>query len=592
MVVLQPIGNNRHSGDAPKPGKEAASSIVPTADDMTSRTAALSRYLAALDSPADNNPSVAMAPELNAPVAVTTAKSDEFETTFGNAISTDLFSGHKVVAMPSPGGNSVREIVSSREPASGGNRRTGTPTGSRPRSRSAGRAPQSTARDIVQEAYDRMGVSREDLTGDADKFQARYRAAAALSASGTDQPALAATSPTHTQRGRVMDFSPDGQRRARSLSRGRKLTSRWPPAREEDKQDKRESRRESAPEKPAAATPTDLRVETALPTPPSILRQGMPQQSEQRPETPVEESIRINRSSSFPSSPNRLKLKMQRKSVPPPPPPPEPQSQPAPLAEEAEESISAVSSDTGLSVKDRITAISGGKDKSNRNFPKRALPVPYTKQARPPKIDIYEEIRKKDEDEPSRRAPEPSNFPPSPVAAAAADAAAELVRKNQYGRPRTTPSSSNDKSDSFLSPTNSKPPIEIAGADESGGVTDTGSVALSSVSADEFPDRSPLRITAKKENLTKRWNGVTARSTVQTPPITPNYSTSSDQIERLVEERVHVQLEELETRMGAQMLRLERQMEERMKNRMDKLENKMDKIGSMLSLLLSNRQEI
>ena len=585
MVVLQPIGNNRHSGDAPKPGKEAASSIVPTADDMTSRTAALSRYLAALDSPADNNPSVAMAPELNAPVAVTTAKSDEFETTFGNAISTDLFSGHKVVAMPSPGGNSVREIVSSREPASGGNRRTGTPTGSRPRSRSAGRAPQSTARDIVQEAYDRMGVSREDLTGDADKFQARYRAAAALSASGTDQPALAATSPTHTQRGRVMDFSPDGQRRARSLSRGRKLTSRWPPAREEDKQDKRESRRESAPEKPAAATPTDLRVETALPTPPSILRQGMPQQSEQRPETPVEESIRINRSSSFPSSPNRLKLKMQRKSVPPPPPPPEPQSQPAPLAEEAEESISAVSSDTGLSVKDRITAISGGKDKSNRNFPKRALPVPYTKQARPPKIDIYEEIRKKDEDEMSRRAPEPSNFPPSPVAAAAADAAAELVRKNQYGRPRTARNSSNGgKLDPFLSPVNNKPPI------------DAGSVAHSSGSASEFP-RSPSRITTtKKENLTQRWNGAVTRSTFHAPaPVkssTSNYSKGPDQIERLVEERVHAHVIEFETRMEAQMLRLERRMEERMMNHTDKVEAQMAQMGSMLSILLSHKQEI
>ena len=282
------------------------------------------------------------------------------------------------------------------------------------------------------------------------------------------------------------------------------------------------------------------------------------------------------RSSSFPSSPTKTLKK--RMSAPTPPEP-----QPAPFEEEEE--AEAVSSDTGQSVKDRVTAISGGKDKSNRNFPKRALPIPYSKQAHPPKIDIYEEIRKKAEDEPSRRAPEPSNFPPSPVAAAAADAAAELVRKNQYERPRTSPSSINGgKLDPFLSPVNNKPPI------------DADSVAHSSGSAGEFP-RSPSRITTtKKDKLTKRWNGAVTRSTFHAPaPVkssTPNYSKGPDQIERLVEERVHAHVIEFETRMEAQMLRLERRMEERMMNHTDKVEAQMAQMGSMLSILLSHKQEI
>jgi CII-binding regulator of phage lambda lysogenization HflD len=67
---------------------------------------------------------------------------------------------------------------------------------------------------------------------------------------------------------------------------------------------------------------------------------------------------------------------------------------------------------------------------------------------------------------------------------------------------------------------------------------------------------------------------------------------NNENFDRIVEERVQAQISELETRMTSQMLRLERRMEERMQDRMDQLESKIDKIGSMLSAILSHQKEI
>ena len=141
-----------------------------------------------------------------------------------------LYNGHKVVAMPSLGGMSVQKVVTSRNET---------------RSRSAGRTPRS--RDIVQEVYDRMGVSRDDLRhSKADQFHERYRAAAALSTTNlhnnnnnlntsgsTNGTPSSTTTTTTATRGRSMEpkdhRQTDGNRRARSLSRGRKISSLWPP---------------------------------------------------------------------------------------------------------------------------------------------------------------------------------------------------------------------------------------------------------------------------------------------------------------------------------------------------------------------------
>lgn len=550
--------------------------------DMASRTAALSRYLAALDSPpaAPGNASAPAAPDLTSRISVSSSQDhNEFETSFSSN-TTDLYNGHKVVAMPSLGGKSVREVVSSREPpAPTVVRRSVTP--GQQRSRSAGRAPQGkSSRDIVQDVYDRMGVSREDLGGDADKFQVRYRAAAALSAN-VEMPT----------RGRSFDACTDGQRRARSLSRGRSVTGRWPPTREQDEREQRGTR-ESAPERATTSMSMDTRVDNA----PTTRHQVVQQQAKQSLVAAVDDANRINRASSSTaaSNPPSKKPSTTRKA-------PEPLST-QPSDDQGEDPTGPGVPDgiSSLSVKDRVTALTGGK--SNRNFPKRSLPVQYAKRPPPPKIDIYEEIRKNKEEDTTAPlpAPEPSNIPPSPAAAAAADAAAELVRKNQYGRLHNNArhgSSSNGtkKMDSFQTPNSNKPPIEISGTDDMGGLADSGSVALSSVSADEYMDRSPVSLPAKKEPVSRRWNGVasTHRAVIQSPgSVKSTYSLNADQIDRLVEERMQTHIADLESKMGAQMMRLESYLEERMQTRMDQLEVKIDKIGAMLTNILSHRREL
>ena len=127
-----------------------------------------------------------------------------------------------------------------------------------------------------------------------------------------------------------------------------------------------------------------------------------------------------------------------------------------------------------------------------------------------------------------------------------------------------------------------------------GGLADSGSVALSSVSADEYMDRSPVSLPAKKESGYRRWNGVanTNRAVIQSPgSVKSTYSLNADQIDRLVEERMQTHIADLESKLGAQMMRLEGYLEERMQTRMDQLEVKIDKIGAMLTNILSHRRE-
>ena len=201
---------------------------------------------------------------------------------FSAPISDDWYHGHKVVAMPSSafGGMSIREVVSSRNTETATNNAS---TGARPRrSNSLGRGPIRPGRDIVQDVYDRMGVSytramdynsateeetnyanaatsSNDLAGNAsrtgrsrlsEKFSGRYRTAAAMARStpSTTNTSInvnatsrgrnpeITTGTNSSPRGRTLEAEgadleeSEGQRRARSLSRGRSVQGRWPPA--------------------------------------------------------------------------------------------------------------------------------------------------------------------------------------------------------------------------------------------------------------------------------------------------------------------------------------------------------------------------
>ena len=95
-----------------------------------------------------------------------TTSSSTMSTSLAQRPAMEMYKGHKVVAMPSSSfnGMSVRDVVSSRTNFNP----------DRQRSLSAGRAT-TRSRDIVQEVYDRMGVSRpattdpfDDTNGDKD----------------------------------------------------------------------------------------------------------------------------------------------------------------------------------------------------------------------------------------------------------------------------------------------------------------------------------------------------------------------------------------------------------------------------------------
>jgi hypothetical protein len=490
----------------------------------------------------------------------------------------DSQNGHKVVAMPST--LNVQEVVSSRN---------GTFNANRPRSLSAGRAA-TRPRDIVQEVYDRIGVSRDapaeafsperrghsspslqrgqQSTADsaADKFSQRYREAAAL------------TGP----RGRSADSDVIGERRSRSLSRGRAVAGRWPPA--------------PASEPSPVQTPVKLwKKEEATPVaavPPSPNRKPQYSRSESQDDSEDNDS----------------------------------------LSKESQEKDVTTSIPSGA-VKDRISAYAGVRNSSRSfNAKKQAHKIPYgTPRERPPKIDIYEEARRleptsktgDEDDKNTGLAPAPSAIPPSPAAAAAADAAAELVyRRSSVGSAKSlgrtpkstpTPKASSGITGGYLaaikSPPSANKPVapiatdaplaEISAADGNG---DGNSVAASSVSVDDFAfspsSNRGESASAKKPSWTERHNKTqvspTARSanggyysTNDTSQHAKPAAPASADIEKIVEQRVQARVCVVEMRMEEKMQRLEKRMEERMKARIDVIDEKIDKMNSMLAMLLS-----
>ena len=173
---------------------------------------------------------------------------------------------------------------------------------------------------------------------------------------------------------------------------------------------------------------------------------------------------------------------------------------------------------------------------------------------------------------------------------------------------------------------------EIAAADESGGVADLNSVALSSMSGDEFgqhnsPDRrpnpssngGPSSSSTKKPAWAERGattfpgipvvnntavtptrfpgnlrstsssNHPTKTVPAKTPPDTIN-NTLQEMMDRSVEERVQSRMSEVEARYEAKLLKLQTQLEEKMNRRVGALESQIENLGSMLAALArSNR---
>ena len=476
--------------------------------------------------------------------------------------SDDMYKGHKVVVMPSSTLN-VRDVVSSRN----------TLNGERPRSLSAGRA-QLRSRDIVQEVYDRMGVSRDapaeafsperrgqlvreqSAADPAEKFSQRYREAAALSSS----------------RGRSADPGFNEERRSRSLSRGPAVAGRWPPAPAND----------SPVQAPAKSWKREELASVAA-APLSLNWTGHSSRSESQEDN--EDS----------DSPRRESQEDATTSTP--------------------------------SVKERISAYAGVRTPSRNFSTKKPANYNYgTTRERLPKIDIYQEAGKlesaskkgDDNDKSAGLASAPSAIPPSPAAAAAADAAAELVYRRSSGgsvkstgwtsksTPKantngiSTPKAMNGITGGYLAAIKSPPstskavaPIlteaPLAEISAAGGYGDGNSPAASSVSVDDFVaspagNRSEYAL-AKKPSWAARG---TARSANEgTSRHAKPSALSSADIDRIVEQRVHSRLSVIEMRLEEQMQRLEKRVEERMKARIKVIDEKIDKMNSMLAMLLS-----
>eukprot|EP00541_Cyclophora_tenuis_P011088 CAMPEP_0116554690 /NCGR_PEP_ID=MMETSP0397-20121206/7731_1 /TAXON_ID=216820 /ORGANISM="Cyclophora tenuis, Strain ECT3854" /LENGTH=400 /DNA_ID=CAMNT_0004079877 /DNA_START=10 /DNA_END=1213 /DNA_ORIENTATION=+ len=391
----------------------------------------------------------------------------------------------------------------------------------------------------------------------------------------------------------------DGNRRARSLSRGRKLSGLWPPqakspaevgSPERKTNDREQSRLEVTPPNTPPSQPADGGIEPAsnrsIPDPPkAVARAAFNQQS-------------VGRTLSTKENPFNKR---------------QPADEPPSEIHTSPPEIHRVPS-----IKDRINAFTGNKSPSNKSFPNpKIYPPQYSKRDFPPQINMYEESRKQEDLNPSQDdvdpclAPQPSTVPPSPAAVAAADAAAELVRRQQtqptrkFGRSKTSTTTEGYLGAATRGSLHSAPLAEIAAADESGGVLDLNSVAMSSVSGDDYGGGpgSPTKRESQPAYTSKRpaWaergtsylNLSSSARGLRKLNATPSTGSnlSADAIEKLVEERVQARVAEVESRFEAQMLRLENRLEQKVNARIGGLETKIDKIEMMISeLIRSSRQ--
>lgn len=534
----------------------------------------------------------------------------------------------KVVAFPSRGRMSVAEAVST----SNSKLQQQQPQKPRPRSLSAGRT-RTRPQDLVQDIYDRMGLSlkRSDPIGirgrellrDRDDPPPQQLAVTTSSSSGhlpvtsTSEPSMrargsqgAATgNPPQLQdryrttanntRGRGRLLEEQEQRRSRSLSRGRKLALQWPPP-EEGGGDS------------FSPTGSPLRVSTpatAKQTGTTPTRAGYGNATEYR-------AFSYKNNSSKDWNDEKKQEQVGASSV-----------------EEYQKEILKV---TPPSVKARATVYGGtAKPKSNRNM-MRSYDQQYAAQfavrEKPPKVDIYGSCNDNDDDAnvgeekkeddlvqgSAANHPQQEHASPLPVAS---DCAVEHARqrmginnnnsggggKNKQNwetssasSSRSTKSAANVAStflaaiqpprESLSSNRNLTAPMaEITASNEDQVINDGSSVAMSSVSVEEFAPATTYRREGKKLSWQER-NRVPAYSSSGGVGVYPTAATtnitgknlSAEAIERIVDERVQAQFLTLESRMEASMRRWMKKMDEKMMTRLEAMEEKISGMNSVL----------
>jgi len=537
--------------------------------------------------------------------------------------------GHKVVALPTRRGR-VRDMASGRP-------RTRSLSAGRSRIR-----PQDLVQDIYDRmgvGYKRGQETkldgevqpsstyleqrgRDPTPRDSDMrqpgFQDRYKAAARFS------------------RGRSLEKEAEGeQRRARSLSRGR-LAQRWPPNRSDteplspnrEQKQQLSPRSKSSPQqlsygisptrsfdmrpvyKPAAAAAGDtctrefkdekketdeneVQDETNGEEKDEILRVTPPSVKDRihvygggakdRPKTPsrtIGRNVDPQYAAQFAvrEKPPKIDIYAEGKKV----------------EEMKEDSIPEAPQSPTPS--DPMTDFVKQRPKTPTRTIRRSVDPQYAAQfavrEKPPKIDIYAEKKQVDEKK-------EESMPEAPLSPTPSDPMTDFVKQRKAIPNVETASKSSTNSRltsktspiahaflSAISPTNktartstsaSAPVREISAPAEELAVNDCGSVAMSSVSGDEYGYRSAKE--TKKSSWQQDRNRVLAYANPNQSPARPtNPSKSTDDMERIIDERVQAQVNELGTRMEAQLKRHMQQIDERMTARLDIIERKMNSI--------------
>lgn len=637
----------------------------------------------------------------------------------GYPMSDDWYHGHKVVAMPSSafGGKSIREVVSSR------NENDQQQPQQRPRrTNSLGRQPmvRPGGRNLVQDVYDRMGVSytrgmtyesnsnepypqesqitiqsqasfsesiasnntnntnnnnnNGGVTGGKlrDKFSGRYRNAAAVSTAGRAGTATAAGAASGAgTRGRGRDMEPcvngggekeecEFQKRARSLSRGRSVSDRWPPARSQANIEINQYANPAgaATAESSTATPSggNLHQQTAPPSPERTMKPKRSHSVDARPQY-GRGGGNIFRS---PLHHNKMRV-----AAPEAADPIHPSSNTntrrnndmATVRDEKKENddaseSSAVGGNEGAadntsvpSIQDRISAFAGKKATPDKRSSRRntfaGTSPGYSRTPPPPKVDIYEQSSRNKQDEvyghpddpniafdtqennnpedeysQSQGPPEPSSVPPSATAAAAADVAAKYKRPSQMktsprhstgGNSRKGSAIANSYLTGINSPggnnnTNSNGVISRSSFQQQQQQATSGSFAevpfmasdevmdgpasvgaSSTVShGDSTPQRKSTSVWQKPHGAYSSSNNNNSSNSnnggIVTNNSTPNKSNasgivSSETIEKMVDERVQVQLREVEARMEGLLRRWMDQMNNKITTRLDAMES-------------------
>lgn len=629
-------------------------------------------------------------------------------------MSDDWYHGHKVVAMPSSafGGMSIREVVSSRNE----NDQT---HGNRPRrSNSLGRQPVRPGRDIIQDVYDRMGVSytrgmegygstpprnlvapdygdpqqqevpigistansfseisdfsnnsgsnignkmnpppsqasRSNAGKIKDKFSGRYRAAAAVARNAPDrgragQPANPGLQQPQQNRGRaeqprgrtvdprMEEHESEGRRRARSLSRGLSVKGIWPPpANGAQPMDHAPVSKVPQNNHKNAPTPESGRNHIqSPPLPPQYQQQPPPpQQQPQQPQPPPENNrpkSPVKRSHSFDGRPqygggfrasaamHNSKSRTQQTALH--------QDMSGNIREEKKDGDdrSATSEPSAAeegsagnplpSIKDRISAFAGKPNPSQRSARRNTFAgTGYMKAASPPpKVDIYsrgnedmpggyyhpEELHDYGEEggndmlageDYSRQ--EPSNVPPSAQAAAAADAAAKLVRPSQFAKQKAANRHSagnvqrSSIANSYLNGIQSSASNTTASSgrsveDQNGGYGGQSGDGVSAASSQSHGGsgrgggswQKPGSYNSNQDSYNSNPSNKSNGSNTPYSGISGGDNISMEMVERMVDERVQVQLREVEARMEGLLRRWMDSMNTKITSRLDSME--------------------